>query len=258
MLIFADTETTGLEFEKTDRICSLSMIKVDDDFNVVDERSQYFNPDREVTPEAAAGNGLSWGILKNKPRFRDVAKAIKNFVGPDDIIVCHNAPFDIGFLKIEFKRCGIPFSCKSFDTLELSRDIFNSRRKYVKHDLDSLTKYFHLNNLRGKSHGSLVDAKMLMNLYPHLRRLEKETKDLGIFWTYRQLVEACSSYSKSVTVEGCNKSKRYFKGKVWLDREQDYSDLINNYRGYIVLNTRDGLMSFWLNNISVTIDSFLS
>ena len=63
----------------------------------------YINPKRDVPAEAEAVHGLSTTFLRDKPLFDAVADAFLEFI-KDDVLVIHNAPFDIGFLNAELGR----------------------------------------------------------------------------------------------------------------------------------------------------------
>ena len=52
---------------------------------------------------------LSSEFLADKPVFADILNEFTNFIG-DDLLVIHNAPFDIGFLNAEFTVVDVPLS----------------------------------------------------------------------------------------------------------------------------------------------------
>ena len=97
--IILDTETTGLDPKKGDRLIEIGCIEI---FNRIPTGKEYhcfINPERDVPMEAQNVHGLSTDFLKDKPLFRKVAKDFLNFIG-DDTLVIHNAQFDIGLSLI--------------------------------------------------------------------------------------------------------------------------------------------------------------
>ena len=67
---------------------------------------------------AEAVHGLTDAFLADKPRFRDRAGDLLEFLG-DCPLVAHNASFDFGFLNHELNNCGQPLVCltRMVDTL---------------------------------------------------------------------------------------------------------------------------------------------
>lgn len=157
--IFLDTETTGLS-SINNRICSLTII--DEDNNI---QNFLFNPEQPVQPGASAVNGYTWNMLKKYPTFAEQARKVLYALNSADIIVAHNAIFDIRFLKREFERCGIYWQPKSvICTMQKAKTIVTTHS----YRLDNLTDILGLKNLRGKYHGSCVDAMMCKALYEKL------------------------------------------------------------------------------------------
>ncbi len=63
--------------------------------------------------------------LQNSPRFAEIAESITTLV-KDAVIVCHNVPFDLGFLSSELGRISrhLP-TVLTLDTLEIAREYFD-------------------------------------------------------------------------------------------------------------------------------------
>ena len=85
---------------------------------------QLINPERPVTAGAQRVHGYSWDMLKNQPRFVEIADEFLEFVYGATLVI-HNARFDIGFLNTELKKIGrgcIGDYCNGIvDTLTLAR-----------------------------------------------------------------------------------------------------------------------------------------
>ena len=159
-ILFLDTETTGLSC-CTNRICSLTILD-----NDCDEACTFmFNPEQPVEPGASAVNGYTWAMLRKYPTFATQARQIKTLLDSADVIVAHNAKFDIGFIQKEFARCGIYWCPKCVEcTMQKAKRTLSSPC----YKLDYLTSMLGLKNLRGRYHGSLEDTVMCKALYHEL------------------------------------------------------------------------------------------
>lgn len=180
-IIFFDTETTGLDSSK-ERLCSLSLI------TDKGERKNYlFNPEKEVDPKASKVNGFTWDNLKLFPKFKDVAEELKTILEKADLLVAHNAKFDIGFLKAEFKRAQIEFKPKAIAcTMKMAQEKVVSES----YSLDTLTNHFGLKQLRESTHGADIDTEMCKNLYYKLISIEPDSKIDEMILKRNKIVEA--------------------------------------------------------------------
>lgn len=156
--LFLDTETTGLSRYRN-RICSLTLV---DEYD--NTRTFMFNPEQQVEAGASRVNGYTWASLRKYPTFEKQARQIKMILDSADVIIAHNAAFDVGFLKSEFDRCGLCWNPKCIECTMLK-----AKRKFGAscscYSLDYLTRYLGLQNLRGTFHGSSEDACMCKALY---------------------------------------------------------------------------------------------
>ena len=102
---FMDVETTGLSAETGDRICELALQRCRGG-EVLEEFKTLVNPGIPISPGASAVNGISNQMVRGSPPFAKVAKEVQRLL-EDSVVVCHNAPFDIGFMRYEFERAGL-------------------------------------------------------------------------------------------------------------------------------------------------------
>lgn len=163
--IILDTETTGLDPKRGDRLIEIGCIEI---FNRIPTGAEYhcfIDPERDVPVEAQNVHGISTDFLKDKPLFAKVAKAFLDFIG-DDTLVIHNAQFDIGFLNFELERVGLkPLAMnRVVDTLALAR------RKHPAgpNNLDALCKRYGIDTSKRTKHGALVDSLLLSEVYIEL------------------------------------------------------------------------------------------
>jgi DNA polymerase-3 subunit epsilon len=140
----------------------------------------YVNPEREVDAGATEVHGMTWDDLRDKPRFRDVADTLLDFVRGAEWII-HNAPFDVAFLDAELALCDLggcgALYAKLTDTLALARERFPGKRN----NLDALCERFGVDNAGRKLHGALLDAQLLAEVYLAMTRgQESLTIDIAV------------------------------------------------------------------------------
>jgi DNA polymerase-3 subunit epsilon len=173
--IVLDTETTGLDPLRGDRLVEIGCIELLNSIPSGQTFHRYLNPQRDVPAEAFAVHGLSAEFLADKPLFADIVDDLLTFLG-DAPLVIHNAGFDVGFLNAELDRCGKAAIARDrlVDTLMLAR------RKFVgvRNSLDDLCARFGIDNSRRTKHGALLDAELLAEVY--LELIEARQAQLGL------------------------------------------------------------------------------
>ena len=173
--IVLDTETTGLDPLRGDRLVEIGCIELLNSIPSGQTFHRYINPQRDVPDEAFKVHGLSAEFLSDKPLFADVVDDLLAFIG-DAPLVIHNASFDVGFINAELDRCGRAAIARErlVDTLMLAR------RKYVgvRNSLDDLCARFGIDTSRRVKHGALLDAELLAEVY--LELIEARQAQLGL------------------------------------------------------------------------------
>jgi DNA polymerase-3 subunit epsilon len=163
--IILDTETTGLDARRGDRLIEIGCIELYNRIPTGKEYHCFINPERDVPAEAEAVHGLSTQFLKDKPVFSKVADAFLEFIGEDQLVI-HNATFDIGFLNAELETLRKrPLSMdRVVDTLALAR------RKHPAgpNNLDALCKRYGIDLSKRTKHGALIDCLLLAEVYVEL------------------------------------------------------------------------------------------
>ena len=163
--IVLDTETTGLDPLRGDRLVEIGCVEIFNRMPTGQVFHRYFNPEREMPAEAFAVHGLSTEFLAAKPLFVEEVDEFLAFIG-DAPLVIHNASFDISFINAELdriKRPAIPRD-RLVDTLLLAR------RKHpgVSNRLDDLCSRYAIDNSHRTKHGALLDAELLAEVYVDL------------------------------------------------------------------------------------------
>ncbi|RAJ17130.1 DNA polymerase-3 subunit epsilon [Olleya aquimaris] len=96
---------------------------------MVDQFISLVNPERDIQPFVVNLTGINSKMLRNAPKFYEVAKRIVE-ITEDTILVAHNAQFDYRILKTEFKRLGFPFERETLCTVELAKDLIPDQKSY--------------------------------------------------------------------------------------------------------------------------------
>jgi DNA polymerase-3 subunit epsilon len=164
--IVLDTETTGLDARRGDRLIELGCVELVNRIPTGREFHAYLRPDdREVHPDAEAVHGISSAFLADKPPFSDIVDEFLRFIDGAALVI-HNASFDIGFINMELERIGRrPITTDLvIDTLALAR------RKHPAgpNSLDALCKRYGIDNSRRTKHGALTDSALLAEVYVEL------------------------------------------------------------------------------------------
>ena len=173
-----DTETTGLEWDKDDRVIELGAVELINHVATGKTFQTYINPGRPVSEDTIRITGITDADLVDQPPFEDpsIVDAFLEFVG-DATIVAHNAKFDRGFLNMELKRCGkapIPEE-RWVDTVMIARKKFPGAPA----NLDALCRRFDVNSEARTYHGALLDSQLLAEVYLELLGGRAQRFDFG-------------------------------------------------------------------------------
>ena len=163
--IFLDIETTGLSFKDNHRIVEIACIETKELLPTKRIFHKIINPERNVPDEAFKIHGFSTEFLRDKPKFKEIADELINFINGNDLII-HNAPFDLPFINHELKilKKDIIIKNKVIDTLELARGKYPG----VSNSLHALCKRFNIDLSRRIKHNAILDCELLREVYIYL------------------------------------------------------------------------------------------
>jgi len=163
--IVLDTETTGTDHAKGDRIIEIGCVELLNHIPTGKSYHVYINPECPVSPGAFAVHGLSDEFLADKPVFAAIVDEFYAFIR-DARLVIHNAAFDIGFINAEFARTGHP----AIDLADVVDTLIMARRKHpgAANNLDALCSRYGIDNSKRTKHGALLDAEILAEVYIEL------------------------------------------------------------------------------------------
>ena len=167
--IFLDTETTGLDPNQGHRVIEIAAIEFTNRQATSNRFHFYVNPQREIDAAAQEVHGITLDFLNDKPLFVDIAEDFIAFINGSELVI-HNAPFDVGFLNMEFGKIGMEklesYCDGIMDSLKFAKEIRPGQRN----SLDALCRAFDVDNSTRSLHGALLDAQLLGEVYIQMTR----------------------------------------------------------------------------------------
>ena len=162
-IAFVDLETTGATATR-DRITEIGIVRVAAG-GVVDEWSTLVDPECSIPEDIRILTGITNEMVRGKPTFAQLGREVHERLD-GHVFVAHNARFDYGFLKNEFRRCGAAFSADVLCTVRLSRRLYPEAEG---HSLDALVARHGLHDAfvpqevaaRTGRHSALGDARAI-------------------------------------------------------------------------------------------------
>ncbi len=163
--IVLDTETTGLDPAKGDRLVEIAGVELINSVRTGQFYHRFINPERDMPEEAFAIHGLSASFLAKHQVFAHEVDEFLSFVDGAKLVI-HNAEFDMRFINAELRTLGRPPIGMEFvvDTLALAR----RRHPGAPASLDALCQRYRIDNSKRVKHGALVDAEILAEVYAEL------------------------------------------------------------------------------------------
>lgn len=173
--IIFDFETTGLHPEEGDEIIEIGAMKLRGGEPTGETFHSLINIQKKIPESAKAVNGITDKDLEGQPTIQEVFPKFIRFIG-SKILIAHNAPFDIGFIKKNLQRFPrLLFTNTCIDTLELSRWLFSYEKS---HNLDAIAGRFGIKPQQSR-HRSLGDcfvtAKIFIEFLKILKRKNSAT-----------------------------------------------------------------------------------
>ncbi|GAA0312938.1 DNA polymerase III subunit epsilon [Psychrobacter aestuarii] len=161
--LIMDTETTGLDAQKGDRVIEVGIVELVGRRFTGEKLHVYINPERGMDEEVIRIHGISEAFLADKPVFADVAQSLYDFMYGAEVIA-HNAPFDMSFLLMEFDRVGLHDFAAS---VQVTDSLWLAKQQYPgqKNTLDALVRRLNVGKQDRTFHGALLDSEILAEVY---------------------------------------------------------------------------------------------
>jgi DNA polymerase-3 subunit epsilon len=162
--VVLDTETTGLNYRSGDRVVEVGCVELINHIATGKTLQFYCSVDKKIDEGAIKIHGLTNEFLSKHPSFEAQAEKFLNFIRKD-ILIIHNAEFDVGFLNNELKIIGRgELKNEIIDTVMMARKTLNTRIA----NLDSLCRRFSIDLSKRELHGALLDTHLLAEVYLEL------------------------------------------------------------------------------------------
>ncbi len=145
-----DVETTGGN-PATGRIIEIGLLRIEKG-RVAAKYRTFVNPGLPIPEFITEFTGIAERHVRSAPGFTELAEGVLNYF-EDAVLVAHNSSFDYGFLKAEFRRAGLAFSCETLCTVRLSRVLYPEHKR---HNLSAIIDRFDFRCKR--RHRALDDA----------------------------------------------------------------------------------------------------
>ena len=153
-----DIETTGLN-SHTNKIIEIGAVKIKAG-RIIDRYSQLINPGISIPYHITEITSITNEQVANQPKIDEVIGKFLDFIG-DAVLVAHNAPFDMGFIKRDIKEyLNIDLENSVIDTLQMARDLFPDFKKYGLGDLNKS-----LGLALEKHHRAVDDSQATANMF---------------------------------------------------------------------------------------------
>ncbi|MFC4602184.1 DEDD exonuclease domain-containing protein [Rhodococcus kronopolitis] len=178
--VVVDLETTGSSAGE-DAITEIGAVKIRGG-EVLGELATLVDPGRSIPPFIVELTGITSAMLIDAPRIERVLPSFLEFAR-GAVLVAHNAPFDIGFLKAATARCDLPWPpFQTLCTVKLARRVL-SREEAPSVKLSALSSLFQVHTQ--PTHRALDDARATVDV---LHALLERVGGLGVH-SYAELVD---------------------------------------------------------------------
>lgn len=163
MYAVIDIETTGGNTQ-SDRITEIAIL-LHDGKQVVQEFCSLVDPEKRIPYRISSITNITNELVSGAPKFYEIARKVVEMT-EGCTLVAHNAKFDYGFIRNEFKSLGFDFKRPVLCTVELSRSLLPGLKTYK---LGALCQAVGIE--MKTHHRALSDAQSTAKLFEHLQGL---------------------------------------------------------------------------------------
>lgn len=156
-----DTETTGLDPSKGDRIVQISGVRLVRGAPTGEEFNTLVNPGMSIPASSIRFHGITDDMVVDAPSVPDAIRSFRTFV-EGSVLVAHNAAFDMKFLSAREAETGVVFDNPVLDTLLVS---FILQPNHSAHTLDAIAARFGVNISDEVRHTALGDARATTEIF---------------------------------------------------------------------------------------------
>ncbi len=208
--LIMDTETTGLDALKGDRVIEVGIVEMVGRKFTGEKLHVYINPQRGMDEEVIRIHGISEAFLADKPTFDQVAQSLYDFMDGAEIIA-HNASFDMNFLNMEFAKVGLNDFA---ERVQVTDSLAMAKQQYPgqKNTLDALVRRLDVGKQDRTFHGALLDSEILAEVYLAMTggqvtlAIEEDTQTEGGQTSHANFANLAALLLESSTDETANQS----------------------------------------------------
>ena len=157
-----DIETTGFS-SVTDKIIEIGAVRVENGI-IISRFQTYVKPFKRIPSNITALTGITEDDVKNAPRIEDAIEKFLNFIG-NDILVAHNAAFDMRFVCTVCVLLGLNIQNQVIDSVKLAKKYIKGTKNYK---LETLKEHL---RIRLDSHNASDDCTVTYNVVEECRRI---------------------------------------------------------------------------------------
>lgn len=216
-IAFFDVETTGVNVV-SDRIVTISVLKVHPN-GKKDGKTAIINPEIPIPTKASEIHGITDEMVLDKPKFKQIAKSLFDFMANCDIGGYNNNNFDNIILSEEFRRAGIDFPQGEIRSIDACA-IF---KKMEQRTLEAAYKYYCGKELED-AHTSHADTQATYEVF--IKQLERYSELHGM--NIDELSKFCQTDNRADMA-----------GKVIIDENGDYLYNFGKHKGQKVIENPD-------------------
>jgi DNA polymerase-3 subunit epsilon len=153
-----DLETTGIQITK-DRIVQIAIIKLLPSGEQI-EYNRLVNPEMTIPEEIVQIHGISNEMVKECPKFFEIAKEVSEFIGDSDLAGYNSNKFDIPVLAEEFLRCDFNFDLSKRKFI----DVQNIFHKMEQRTLAAAYQFYCGKTIEN-AHDALYDTRATLDVF---------------------------------------------------------------------------------------------
>ena len=163
VFVILDLETSGAAPSTGAAITEIGAVKVRSG-EIIGEFQTFVNPQHGLSDFITSLTGITDEMLADAPKIKSVLPDFFEFLGSDKetVLVAHNAPFDLGFLKAAAKKhkCAWP-DYPVIDTVRIARSVLE-RDEVANCKLSTLATFFGATT--SPTHRALDDARATVDV----------------------------------------------------------------------------------------------
>ena len=163
VFVILDLETSGAAPSTGAAITEIGAVKVRGG-EIIGEFQTFVNPQHGLSDFITSLTGITDEMLADAPKIKSVLPDFFEFLGSDKetVLVAHNAPFDLGFLKAAAKKhkCAWP-DYPVIDTVRIARSVLE-RDEVANCKLSTLATFF--GAATSPTHRALDDARATVDV----------------------------------------------------------------------------------------------